>query len=135
MSHYRGMDVTEHRIEVPLDHARPDGEKISVFAREISTDATLPWLLFLQGGPGGKSPRPGSLSGWLAEAVKHFRVLLLDQRGTGLSTRCAATSPPRPATWRTSARTRSCATPRPCASTWASTSGAPWARATAGSAP
>ncbi|RBM04074.1 alpha/beta hydrolase [Glutamicibacter soli] len=86
MNHYRGMDVTEHRIEVPLDYTRPAGEKISVFAREISTDATLPWLLFLQGGPGGKSPRPGSLSGWLAEAVKHFRVLLLDQRGTGLST-------------------------------------------------
>ncbi|GAA3305232.1 alpha/beta fold hydrolase [Glutamicibacter nicotianae] len=86
MRHYRGMDVTDHRIEVPLDHADPQGEKISIFAREISTDASKPWLLFLQGGPGGKSPRPGSLSGWLAEATKHFRVLLLDQRGTGLST-------------------------------------------------
>lgn len=86
MAHYRGMDVADHRIEVPLDHSHPEGEKISVFAREISTDSTKPWLLFLQGGPGGKSPRPGSLSGWLAEAVKHFRVLLLDQRGTGLST-------------------------------------------------
>ncbi|WP_073706084.1 alpha/beta fold hydrolase [Glutamicibacter sp. 0426] len=86
MRHYRGMDVTDHRIEVPLDHADPQGEKISVFAREISTDSSKPWLLFLQGGPGGKSPRPGSLSGWLAEATKHFRVLLLDQRGTGLST-------------------------------------------------
>ncbi|WP_423298908.1 alpha/beta fold hydrolase [Glutamicibacter nicotianae] len=86
MRHYRGMDVTDHRIEVPLDHADPQGEKISIFAREISTDSSKPWLLFLQGGPGGKSPRPGSLSGWLAEATKHFRVLLLDQRGTGLST-------------------------------------------------
>jgi len=85
MTHYRGMDVTDHFIDVPLDHANPEGEKISVFAREISTDASRPWLLFLQGGPGGKSPRPGSLTGWLAEAVKHFRVLLLDQRGTGLS--------------------------------------------------
>ena len=86
MIHYRGMDVTEHRIEVPLDHHDPNGEKITVFAREISTDESKPWLLFLQGGPGGKSPRPGSLSGWLAEAAKNFRVLLLDQRGTGLST-------------------------------------------------
>ncbi|MFJ2620811.1 alpha/beta fold hydrolase [Glutamicibacter sp. NPDC087344] len=86
MSHYRGMDVTEHRLDVPLDYSRPAGEQISVFAREVSTDSSLPWLLYLQGGPGGKSPRPGSLSGWLAEAVKHFRVLLLDQRGTGLST-------------------------------------------------
>ncbi|MGP9528404.1 alpha/beta fold hydrolase [Arthrobacter sp. S41] len=86
MAHYRGMDVTDHRIDVPLDYSRPEGEKISVFAREVSTDSTKPWLLFLQGGPGGKSPRPASLSGWLAEATKHFRVLLLDQRGTGLST-------------------------------------------------
>lgn len=83
---YRGMNVSEHRIDVPLDHSKPEGEQISVFAREISTDESKPWLLFLQGGPGGKSPRPGSLSGWLAEATKHFRVLLLDQRGTGLST-------------------------------------------------
>ena len=58
MRHYRGMDVTDHRIEVRLDHADPQGEKISVFAREISTDSAKPWLLFLQGGPGGKSPRP-----------------------------------------------------------------------------
>ncbi|MDQ0094124.1 alpha/beta fold hydrolase [Paeniglutamicibacter psychrophenolicus] len=88
---FRGMNTTEHYFQVPLDHARPAGEKITVFAREISstehTDpASLPWLLFLQGGPGGKSPRPASLSGWLAEAAKTFRILLLDQRGTGLST-------------------------------------------------
>lgn len=88
---FRGMNTTEHRFQVPLDHARPAGEKITVFAREISSTehadpAALPWLLFLQGGPGGKSPRPASLSGWLAEAAKTFRILLLDQRGTGLST-------------------------------------------------
>lgn len=86
MAQYRGMNVTDHRIDVPLDHSRPEGEQITVFAREVSTDSTKPYLLFLQGGPGGKSPRPGSLSGWLAEATKHFRVLFLDQRGTGLST-------------------------------------------------
>lgn len=45
-----------------------------------------PWLLFLQGGPGMRALRPLTASGWLIEAVKHFRVLLLDQRGTGLST-------------------------------------------------
>lgn len=83
---YRGMHVTDHWVQVPLDHQNPHGEQISVYAREVSTDPAKPWLLYLQGGPGGKSPRPASLSGWLAEAVKHFRVLLLDQRGTGLST-------------------------------------------------
>lgn len=91
MISFRGMHTTEHHLTVPLDHARPDGETITVFAREIVSaeheDASaLPWLLFLQGGPGGKSPRPGSLSGWMAEAAKDFRILLLDQRGTGLST-------------------------------------------------
>ena len=88
---FRGMNITEHYFQVPLNHHRPQGESITVFAREVVSTAhedptTLPWLLFLQGGPGGKSPRPGSLSGWLAEATKSFRVLLLDQRGTGLST-------------------------------------------------
>lgn len=88
---FRGMNTTEHYFQVPLDHARPAGEKITVFAREISSTghadpASLPWLLFLQGGPGGKSPRPASLTGWMAEAAKTFRILLLDQRGTGLST-------------------------------------------------
>ena len=31
-----GLVLTEHEIEVPLDHARPDGERIVVFAREIA---------------------------------------------------------------------------------------------------
>ncbi|MDO5742866.1 MAG: alpha/beta fold hydrolase [Micrococcaceae bacterium] len=87
---FRGMNTTEHHFMLPLDHDRPDGEQLTVFAREVSsTDhadpSALPWLLFLQGGPGGKAPRPASLTGWLAEATKTFRVLLLDQRGTGLS--------------------------------------------------
>ncbi|GHD01524.1 alpha/beta fold hydrolase [Zhihengliuella salsuginis] len=87
---HRGLKATEHYLDVPLDHGDPSGEQITVFAREIvSTDvddpAALPWLLFLQGGPGGAGPRISSLSGWIGEAAKSFRVLLLDQRGTGLS--------------------------------------------------
>lgn len=75
---------------MPLDHARPDGPTIEVFAREAvaptKVDADLPWLVFLQGGPGSGSPRPTSASGWLERATRDFRVLLLDQRGTGRST-------------------------------------------------
>ena len=89
----RGMRVTDHRFTVPLDHSMPDGETITVFAREYSDTGLpqaeaeqLPWLLYLQGGPGGKSPRLLSLSGWTKAASKHFRILMLDQRGTGLST-------------------------------------------------
>jgi len=46
----------------------------------------LPVLLFLQGGPGFPSPRPVSKSGWMKRAFEDFRILFLDQRGTGKST-------------------------------------------------
>ncbi|MGH3509163.1 MAG: alpha/beta fold hydrolase [Nocardioidaceae bacterium] len=84
--------MTDHVVAVPLDHSSPDqGGTIEVFAREVMAagreDEELPWLLFLQGGPGGKSPRPGGgRDGWLEQATRTHRVLLLDQRGTGRST-------------------------------------------------
>ncbi|MCQ1995568.1 alpha/beta fold hydrolase [Arthrobacter sp. zg-Y1171] len=87
------MNVTDHWFTVPLDHSAPDGETITVFAREY-VDAELPagdiedlpWLLYLQGGPGGKGNRLLQFGGWTKAASKHFRILMLDQRGTGLST-------------------------------------------------
>src|SRR3954468_6738623 len=85
-----GLLLTDHEVEVPLDHARPDGETITIFAREVvaprKRDQDLPWLLFLQGGPGSRSPRPTGRSGWLGRALVDHRVLRLDQRGTGRST-------------------------------------------------
>ena len=39
----------------------------------------------LAGGPGFEAPRPTGANTWLKAAVAHFRVLLLDQRGTGRS--------------------------------------------------
>lgn len=85
-----GLILTDMEFEVPLDHTRPQGERISVFARAVvAVDKerdTLPWLVFFQGGPGFSSPRPLDHSGWLKRAVKDYRVLLLDQRGTGRST-------------------------------------------------
>jgi len=63
---------------------------ITVFAREVVAAERrrddLPTLAFFQGGPGGMAPRPETRTGWLGEALKCHRVLLLDQRGTGLST-------------------------------------------------
>ena len=57
-----GLAVSEHEFEVPLDHARPDGEKLTVFAREVVASAReeddLPWLVFFQGGPGHEAARP-----------------------------------------------------------------------------
>lgn len=85
-----GLVLTDHEFAVPLDHAKPNGEKISVFAREVVVPEKekddLPWLVFFQGGPGFGSPRPSTKSGWLKRALKEYRVLLLDQRGTGRST-------------------------------------------------
>jgi pimeloyl-ACP methyl ester carboxylesterase len=92
MTCYRqpGTVLTDHVFAVPLDHDRPDGKQIEVFAREVvaaaKADADLPWLLFLQGGPGFGAQRPAGREAWLDRALEDYRVLLLDQRGTGRST-------------------------------------------------
>lgn len=94
-----GLYVEDHAIRVPLDWtgSEPgggfDGESLSLFFRVVCSPEhahdDLPLLLFLQGGPGGASPRPLSPAsdGWIVEAVRHFRVILPDQRGTGRSSR------------------------------------------------
>jgi thioester reductase-like protein len=82
--------VREHRMRVPLDHATPDGPTIELFAQEVVAAERehddLPWMLFLQGGPGAHCPEPSVMGGWLTTALKGHRVLLLDQRGGGRST-------------------------------------------------
>lgn len=85
-----GMRVRDHVERVPLDWSDPEAT-ITVFARELVDPARdgedLPCLLYLQGGPGGKGPRPVGASGWLGRALETYRVILLDQRGTGRSSR------------------------------------------------
>ena len=86
-----GLVLTEHEFSVPLDHDRPDGERITVFAREVADPdgRDRPFLVFLQGGPGFEAPRPArhpTAPCWLDRALSEFRVLMLDQRGTGRST-------------------------------------------------
>ncbi|MEM7127623.1 MAG: alpha/beta fold hydrolase [Chloroflexota bacterium] len=84
-----GLVLTDHFFDVPLDYANPGGETITVYAREVVNPQKeaegLPWLVYFQGGPGFGAPRPSEKSGWLARALQEFRVLLLDQRGTGRS--------------------------------------------------
>ena len=94
-----GLHIEDRSIKVPLDRTghEPghgfDGESISLFYRVVTSPEhvhdDLPLLVFLQGGPGGSGPRPlgPSSDGWIEEAIKHFRVVLPDQRGTGRSSR------------------------------------------------
>jgi pimeloyl-ACP methyl ester carboxylesterase len=87
------LTLLEHEFSVPLDHSAPGGETMGVFARELVGDAPgagdFPLLVYLEGGPGSEAPRttespsPGS---WLERALREYRVLMLDQRGTGRST-------------------------------------------------
>jgi pimeloyl-ACP methyl ester carboxylesterase len=87
--HVPGAVLTEREHTIPLDHSKPDGETITVFTREVAAPDGLdrPYLLFLQGGPGYEAARPTApLSGWQKRAVADFRVLQIDQRGTGRST-------------------------------------------------
>jgi pimeloyl-ACP methyl ester carboxylesterase len=86
--HVPGAMLTEREHVVPLDHARPDGPTITLFTREVADPDGLdrPYLVFLQGGPGFEAARPTSPpSGWMKRAIADYRVLLLDQRGTGRS--------------------------------------------------
>jgi pimeloyl-ACP methyl ester carboxylesterase len=84
-----GAVLTERDHTVPLDHSKPDGEQITVFTREVADPDGLerPYLTFLQGGPGFEATRPTAPpSGWQKRALRDFRILLIDQRGTGRST-------------------------------------------------
>ncbi len=86
---HHAMVLTDHEFEVPLDHDEPSGEKLSVFARAVrsvkKSAADLPWLVFLQGGPGFGGPRPLANTGWIKRALDDYQVLLLDSRGNGRS--------------------------------------------------
>jgi pimeloyl-ACP methyl ester carboxylesterase len=86
-----GVVLTDRHFSVPLDHEDPTGETIELYAREVvASDKAhredLPWLLYLQGGPGFGANRFVGRQAWLGRALDEYRVLLLDQRGTGRST-------------------------------------------------
>ncbi|MFI6562002.1 alpha/beta fold hydrolase [Streptomyces sp. NPDC050534] len=85
-----GVVLTDRHFTVPLDHDDPAGETIELYAREVvasgEAQQDLPWLIYLQGGPGFGANRFIGRQAWLDRALEDHRVLLLDQRGTGCST-------------------------------------------------
>jgi hypothetical protein len=122
-----GMSITDHEVPVPLDWSDESrSERITVFAREIVDPVRrqddLPYLVFLQGGPGGKGPRP-------TEAAAA-------PGSTARSSARPATRPERPGISGTSAPTRSSRTLSSCAVPSSATSpGQRSARVTAASSP
>jgi len=90
--HIPNIVTTDHLLQVPLDYTGQTPGDITVFFREVVSrhkvdNHDLPYLLYLQGGPGYEAPRPTSSGdpSWLKAALDHFRVILMDQRGTGQS--------------------------------------------------
>lgn len=92
------LRLRDHRFTVPLDYSQglQSSTKITVFAREVvavgKEEQTLPYLLFLQGGPGFECRPPTESSGWIQKVTEQFRLILMDQRGTGLSTPLSVSS-------------------------------------------
>ncbi|MFK4807654.1 alpha/beta fold hydrolase [Microbacterium sp. ZW CA_36] len=86
------LTIDDHTLTVQLVWGDPaDARTIDIHAAVVTREGgeQLPYLVFLQGGPGHEAPRafhaPQGPS-WLDEALEHYRLVLLDQRGTGLST-------------------------------------------------
>ncbi|KAK6442893.1 hypothetical protein LTR95_000908 [Oleoguttula sp. CCFEE 5521] len=100
------LKITEHFFTVPKDHSAPSSSSpantLTLFARSVTkapsaiTPSTpppaLPWLLYLQGGPGYpcRPPQHSPMTQILLD--KGYQLLFLDQRGTGLSTPVTAST-------------------------------------------
>ncbi|KAI9710559.1 MAG: hypothetical protein M1820_002695 [Bogoriella megaspora] len=99
------LKVTEHLFEVPRDYSKPSAGNLRLFARsarkaEKPADPEedepkkkqLPWMVYLQGGPGFecRPPQANSYTNFILD--KGYQLLFLDQRGTGLSTPISAST-------------------------------------------
>ncbi|RRJ85802.1 alpha/beta fold hydrolase [Gulosibacter macacae] len=85
------LRLDDHTLTLPLTTDPADSRTIDVFARVATRPGgeELPYLVFLQGGPGVEAPRVAldpMTPNWLGTALEHYRLVLLDQRGTGRST-------------------------------------------------
>ncbi|AEO66040.1 uncharacterized protein THITE_2045851 [Thermothielavioides terrestris NRRL 8126] len=95
------LHVTELFFEVPKNHARPEAGTLKLFGRsvrkherpvvplsgsELASKEKLPYLVYLEGGPGFGNQDPQSHPLTEVALNRGYQVLYLDSRGTGLST-------------------------------------------------
>jgi pimeloyl-ACP methyl ester carboxylesterase len=97
------LSITEHFFDVPKDYSKPEDGTIRIFARSArkhevpivpdpSKDTKLPWMVYLQGGPGMSCRSPQNYP-WTHKMLDNgYQMLYLDQRGTGLSTPISAST-------------------------------------------
>lgn len=93
--------VTEHFFEVPKNYFRPELGSLKLFGRSVRKHekpiiplsraeqdiaSRIPYLVFLEGGPGygNREPQESPITGHMLN--RGYQVLFLDYRGTGLST-------------------------------------------------
>nr|POF15269.1 proline iminopeptidase [Quercus suber] len=98
------LNITEHWFDVPKDYSKPDAGTIRIFARSakrhenpiVPADAKardqLPWMCFLQGGPGLPCRPPQQTSFTQTVLDRGYQLLLMDSRGTGLSSPITAST-------------------------------------------
>ncbi|KAK4145494.1 Alpha/Beta hydrolase protein [Dichotomopilus funicola] len=102
------LHITELFFEVPLNHAQPSAGTIRLFGRRVrkherpivplsaadraSKEDKLPYLVYLEGGPGFGNKEPQNHSLTQVALRRGYQVLFLDYRGTGLSTPISADS-------------------------------------------
>ncbi|KAF2155145.1 alpha/beta-hydrolase [Myriangium duriaei CBS 260.36] len=90
------LAITEHLFRVPLDYSNPSSGEIQLFARSArparNADPSLPWVLWLTGGPGQSCMSPEDYPFTSIFLERGYQLLALDHRGTGRSTPvCAST--------------------------------------------
>lgn len=96
------LRITEHTFEVPKDYNNPSLGSLRLFARsarrnevypnEAKGTEHLPWMCYLQGGPGQECRAPQNYA-WTETIInKGYQMLFLDQRGTGMSTPITAST-------------------------------------------
>jgi pimeloyl-ACP methyl ester carboxylesterase len=86
-----GLNVQCGYLTVPEDHDQPDGATIRLAVAILKSSSSSPEpdpLIFLQGGPGGSAIQLellGAMPRLFTYVLRNRDVILLDQRGTGLS--------------------------------------------------